>query len=205
MLNLFFGGEQFKTNFGNDFGNVELDATLEESHEWGVDPTTNPVEIGADITDHIIETPDVVTIRGIVSDAPLNGVVGNVISFINSLTGIEQRSQAVFDLLHDLIRLKQPMAVVTKYHIYTDMVLKSVNIPRSAAVGEAIEFTAEFQNIRVVSTQAVDVPNGISAKKSAKGDAATANKTEPAKNQGKVQPATTQQSTSILSNVFGVN
>jgi hypothetical protein len=200
MLNLFFGGEQFKTNFGNDFGNIELDATLEEGHEWNADVTTNPVEIGADITDHVIEQPDRVSIRGVVSDTPLNGIIGNIVSFINSLTGAEQRSQAVFDLLHELIKLKQPMTIVTKYHIYTDMVLASVNIPRNSGTGEAIEFNAEFVNIRLVSTQTVDVPDGISAKKNAKGDAATSKKTEPAKNQGKVQGKnpSEKQSVSIL-------
>lgn len=207
MLNLFFGGEQFKTSFGNDFGNVELDANIDESHEWQADPTTNPVETGADVTDHVIEQADKITIRGFVTDAPLNGIIGNIISSINNIIGQgEQRTKAVFDLLYRLIKEKQPMTVVTKYHIYTDMVLTGVTIPRNAATGEAIEFVATFQNIRLVSTQMVDVPSGISEKKDAKADQATQRGAEPQKKSGQVQatpPAASSPSRSVLSGILG--
>jgi hypothetical protein len=61
-----------------------------------------------------------------------------------------------------------------------------VNIPRNAAIGEAIEFSMELVHIRVVNTQVVSVPPGISAKKSAKSTAAVGNKTEPQKSAGQV-------------------
>lgn len=204
MIGLFFGGEQFKTMFGNEFGNIELDATLSEGHEWQADATTNPVEIGADVTDHVIPVNDRISIRGFVTDAPLNGIIGNITSIINGSSG-GKRTQAVFGLLYQLIKARLPMTVVTKYHIYTDMVLTAVNIPRDRSTGEAIEFNAEFLHIRLVSTQTVDVPAGISEKKSAKSDAATGNKTEPAKNQGKVQPESggTPKSQSVLSGILG--
>lgn len=201
MIGLFFGGEQFKTMFGNEFGNIEIDATLSEGHEWQADATTNPVEIGADVTDHVIPNNDRISIRGFVTDAPINGIVGNATPTVNG----SNRTQAVFDLLKQLIEARLPMTVITKYHIYTDMVLTAVNIPRDRGTGEAIEFNADFLHIRLVSTQTVDVPAGISEKKSAKSDAATGNKTEPAKNQGKVQPGYggTPKSKSVLLGVFG--
>jgi hypothetical protein len=207
MINLFFGGEQFKTSFGNEFGNIELDANLEETHEWQAEPTNNPVENGADITDHIIESPDKLTIRGFVTDAPLNGIMGNIIGFINAITGNGggQRTKAVFDLLRRLIKEKQPLVVVTKYHIYTGMVLTGISIPRSAAVGEAVEFIAQFQHIRTVSTQLVAVPKGISEKKAAKSDVATGIKSELQKKVGQVQAIgkVTEKAKSVLSTVGG--
>lgn len=218
MLGLFFGGRSFQASFGNLYGNVELDAVIDETHEWAVEVTTNPVEFGSPVSDHIIQQPDRLRIRCFVTDAPLNAS-SSITAFIGSIgnflsgegTEVSNRTQAAFDLLSELVKLKLEMTVYTKHRTYTDMVLTNVTVPRSAADGEAIEFSAEFIHIRKVATQLVGVPDGISAKKEAKADAsggagkkgaesATAKKAEPQKT-SKTQPVTTKPS-STLSRVF---
>lgn len=215
MLGLFFGGRGFQASFGNLYGNVELDAVIDETHEWSVEVTTNPVEFGSPVSDHIIQQPDRLRIRCFVTDAPLNAS-SSITAFIGSIgnflsgegTEVSNRTQAAFDLLSELVKLKLEMTVYTKHRTYTDMVLTNVTVPRSAADGEAIEFSAEFIHIRKVATQLVGVPDGISAKKEAKADAsgkkgadsATAKKAEPQKT-SKTQPVTTKPS-STLSRVF---
>ncbi len=196
MIGLYFGGQWFQTAFGNLYGNIELDAALDENHEWSAEATSNPVEVGAPVTDHVIDQSDKLKIKGFVTDTPLTSS--------QSLPQIS-RSQDVFDLLYELIKLKEPMTVYTKHRIYDDMILTNVNIPRTAGVGEAIEFSAEFINIRKVATQMVDVPSGISAKKGAKAGGAngsTAKKAEPKKDAGKKQAETVQKPSSTLSRVF---
>lgn len=202
MIGLFFGGQWFQTAFGNQYGNIELDAALDENHEWSAEATINPVEEGAPVTDHVIEQSDKLKIKGFVTDTPLTA---------SQSVGQISRSQEVFDLLYELIKLKEPMTVYTKHKIYDDMVMTNVTIPRAAGVGAAIEFSAEFINIRKVATQMVDVPDGISPKKEAKAGGAkgsTAKKAEPKKNGGKKQVETVQKSTtaqkpsSTLSRVF---
>ena len=196
MIGLYFGGQWFQTAFGNQYGNIELDAALDENHEWSAEATSNPVEVGAPVTDHVIDQSDKLKIKGFVTDTPLTAS--------QSLTQIS-RSQDVFDLLYELIKLKEPMTVYTKHRIYNDMILTNVNIPRTAGVGEAIEFSAEFINIRKVATQMVDVPDGISQKKDAKAGGAngsTAKKAEPTKDAGKKQPETVQKPSSTLSRVL---
>lgn len=200
MIGLFFGGQWFQTAFGNQYGNIELDAALDENHEWSAEATSNPVEVGAPVTDHVIDQSDKLKIRGFVTDTPLT-LSQSVSGLVNS-GSVGNRTQAVFDLLHQLIKLKEPMTVYTKHRIYDDMVLTNVTIPRSAGVGEAIEFSAEFINIRKVATQMVDVPEGINPKKEAKGDAATSKKSEPTKDAGKKQAETVQKPSSTLSRVF---
>ena len=196
MIGLFFGGNSLQTSFGNTFGNIELDAVLEEVHEWSAEATSNPVEEGAPVTDHVIEQSDKLTIKGFVTDSPL--ALSQSISGILNFGRAGNRTQTTFDLLHELLKLKEPMTVYTKHRIYDDMVLTSVSIPRAAGVGEAIEFHAEFIHIRKVATQMVDVPDGISPKKEAKAGGAkgsTAKKAEPKKNGGKKQVETVQKST----------
>ena len=165
MLGLFFGGQKFQSMFGNQYGNIELDAMLDESHEWSAEATSNPVEDGAPVTDHVIEQADKLTIRGVVTDAPLNAS-SSILGFIGGGSA-DNKTQTVFDLLDTLIKKREVLTVYTKHKTYSDMVLTNVTIPRSAGVGEAIEFRAEFIHIRKVATQTVDVPDGVSAKREA--------------------------------------
>lgn len=197
MIGLFFGGNTFLTQFGNSFGNIELDALMQETHEWKADATMYPVESGQPITDYIIEQPDKLTIKGFVSDSGIT-----LSSSIMALFKSEAKTQQTFDLLYQLIKQREVMTVYTKHKIYTDMALVSLDIPRDAKTGEAIEFNAGFVHIRKVETQTVDVPKGISKKKSG---SKLANKTEAAKDSGKKQvekKALSSKASSVLSRVF---
>lgn len=156
MLGLFFGGKRFKSHFGSSYGNIELDATLTEAHNWSAEVTSYPVEEGSPVTDHVIEQSDRISINGLVTDAPINFLPS--FATFNSNTS---KCQTTFDLLHKLLKLKLEMTVYTKYKVYTDMVMNDVFIPRTAENGESIEFVANFIKIRKVSTQLVKVPEGI--------------------------------------------
>lgn len=202
MIGLYFGGQWFQTKFGNSYGNIELDAALDETHDWSAEATSNPVEDGAPITDHVIEKSDKLRIKGFVTDTPLiasQSITGK----INNSDG-GSRTQPVFDLLYRLLKLREPMTVYTKYKTYDNMIMTDLQIPRASGQGEAIEFTAEFLNIRKVATQVVDVPKGINSKKTAKTSKALGNKTELQKNSGKKQAATvqTEKQSSTLSRIF---
>lgn len=185
MIGLYFGGKNINAMFGNQYGNIELDATLDENHEWAAEATSNPVEQGAPVTDHVIEQSDKLRIRGFVTDTPLTASA-SVQGVVNS-GAVGNRTQGVFELLNQLIKLREPMSVYTKHKVYDDMVLTAVTIPRSAADGEAIEFTAEFVHVRKVATQIVDVPPGINPKDDAKASGALSRKAQPQKDGGKKQ------------------
>ena len=202
MLGLFFGGQKFQSAFGNQYGNIELDAMLDESHEWSADATSNPVEDGAPVTDHVIEQADKLTIRGVVTDAPLNASA-SILGFIGGGSA-DNKTQSVFDLLNTLIKKREVLTVYTKHKTYDDMVLTSVTIPRSASVGEAVEFSAEFIHIRKVATQTVDVPDGVSAKPEAKAGGASgavSKKASATKASGKKQAQTIQSNKPVADKV----
>jgi hypothetical protein len=179
MMGIHFGGQWFYNRFGNDFGNIELDLTLDETHEWSAEATSNPVEEGAPVSDHVIEQSDKLKFTGFVSDAPLTIVSGSV--------EIENRTQPVFDLLRELIKARETVTVYTRYQVYTDMVITSISVPFTVGQGEAIQFGIDFIKIRKVATQIVEVPEGISRKKEKKTSAATGKKAEPQKDAGKVE------------------
>lgn len=193
MIGLYFGGREFKAHFDNEFGNVEFDAVIDEEHSWTAEATTNPVEDGAPVSDHIIEQPDKVRMKCFVSDTPLTASqnLGTSGDYNQSTAGT--RTQPVFDLLYTIIKARVPVTIYTKHSVYSDMALVNVTVPRASGTGEALEFELEFLSIRRVATETVDVPAGISASKDAKqggASGATAKKAEPKKAAGKKQPET---------------
>jgi len=199
MIGIYFGGQWFQTTFGNALGNIELDAVLEEAHDYRAEATLNPVEEGSPVTDHIIEQPDTLKIRGFVSETPL--VASESVRGAKNTPWAESLTQPVFDLLRSLIKARETVTVYTKYRIYSDMVLTDLNIPRSAATGDALEFTAEFLHIRKVATQSVNVPPGISSTKSKKTggvNGSVAKKSEPQKDAGKKQAVEVKKPSSTL-------
>jgi len=190
MIGLYFGGREFKTNFGNDFGNIEFDAVIDEEHSWSAQATSNPVEDGAPVSDHVIEQADKLRLKCFVSDTPLT-TSQNLTAGDYNQSPAGTRTQPVFELLYTIIKKRVPVTVYTKHATYPEMVLTDVSIPRAAGTGEALEFNLDFQEIRRVKTETVDVPAGISAKKEAKKGGASgpvAKKAEPKKAAGKKQP-----------------
>ncbi len=179
MLGLYFGGRFFTSGIESTVGNLELDAVLDEGHSWEATVTTSPVEKGSDITDSIQMQPERLTVRGFVSDSPL--VASATVAGVVNGGAVGNRTQAVFELLRRLMEARELVTVYTKYRIYTDMAIKSVDIPRSPEVGEALEFTMEFVKVRLVSTQLVELPKGVGTKNK------VSKKTEPKKDAGKQQ------------------
>jgi len=190
------------TKFASATFSIDLDVTMDEVHEWQNDVTTNPVETGSPITDHIQSMPDKITITGMISDSGISDAVIKEFSNVDSSEFLT-RVQTAFDLLYKLKDERKLVTVYTKYKVYTDMAVSSLSIPRNSTIGDSINFTAEFMKVRLVNTQTVDMPKAISAKKTAKTGKSVQRKTEAKKDNGKVATPdlTKSQSSSVLKSV----
>lgn len=201
MIGFYYGGPNSSTKvFG--IQSLDFDATLDELHEWKNEVTQNPVETGSPITDHVIEKPDKLRLQGVITNSPLRG------EFAGQYFGGETESpriQTAFEAIRELHKKRDVVVVYTKHAIYTDMVIESVSIPRNAQIGEEIQFTMELVNIRLVATQMVDLPPGISAKKTA---STVGKKAEAQKSSGKkmldenYKTRANTGSTSVLSKIL---
>ena len=124
--NLFIGSQK-------SIGGIYLDAVLTETHNNAVRTTTNPVELGADITDHAIIEPKKITITAQVSDTPLGlaafgEIVDSITGFFGSST--EQnitRSVAAYNAIVDLMEKREPIEVQTKLKLYRDMLVTELS------------------------------------------------------------------------------
>lgn len=195
FVGIFFGNNTPKGIVMGQFGNIEFDAVLAEKHNWSADATSNPVETGSPVTDHIIEQADKLTIAGFVSDASLT-----LSSNFTQFNVVSPKTQVAFDALSEAIKAKETVSVYTKFKVYQDMIVTKVDIPRIPENGGSIEFAIEFINIRKVSTQLVDIPNGIGTKQT---DSSTAKKASEQKDAGKKAAETkTPAPSSTLGRLF---
>lgn len=183
----------------NEYGNLEVDAVLDETHEWKNEVTMNPVETGSPVSDHIVLQPDSLRVRAFIS----NQTTSLSANFMNSLNifapKAQSKTQTAFDFLYDAMKARTTFSVYTKNRLYSNMVLQTVTIPRTPANGDALEVAMEFVEIRKVETRIVDIPDGIGNKKAGKG---TTRKADAGKDAGKKSAETVSKPSSVLSRVF---
>lgn len=120
-------------------GCVELDASIDEQHSSANDITQYPVEKGVDISDHVKRLPDQLTIRGMVTDTPIK--IGGVNIAANRSI---ETYQDVIQILDDA----ETITIVTTLKQYENMVLKTVDVPRNARLGHAVEMSLTFREIQ---------------------------------------------------------
>jgi len=172
---------------------LELDASISESHDLSVEVTQWPVEQGTDMTDHKRVKPDILRINGIKSDTPILtqaelAAAGIVTSDSNGNWKPPGIVDGAYRFLRSLAASKDNVSIATKKWNYDDMALTSLSVPEGPGHEDILDFTAVFQQIRVVSNKTVQVvtrtPSG-----------------QPTQNNGKqatAQATAAQQSKTIL-------
>ena len=137
--------------------NYVIDVATSEDHAFDSEVTEYPVEQGGDITDNVRPKPITVTLEGIVSDTP----IGPIADLRNS-----QGDNGQLDYLpsHDALAVllairdaREPVSITTTLQSFDNMVMTGLSIPRDAATGAALRFTATFQQVIFVSNNRTTV------------------------------------------------
>lgn len=126
---------------------IRLDLSESESHRFESRVTQLPVEDGSSMTDHIQNAPDSVTLQGFVTNSPIQELVESG----------PRNGETAFEALERIHRTREPVRVFTTLKEYKDMALVSLDVPKGPDTGDALRFSATFQNIRKVSSQVVQV------------------------------------------------
>lgn len=135
-------------------GSVELDASISEGHRSPAQVTTNPVEVGLNVTDHIRALPARLTIRGMVSNSPL-GRPGLL------LDPEPTRAEDAYQTLRDLQARGELLTVATTLRDYTSMALTAVNVDRSVETGDVVLMSIELVEVRIVTSQTVAIDPSV--------------------------------------------
>lgn len=136
---------------------IVIDAAVSEGHLSTCEVSDNPIEGGADVTDHVQMKPAQLTVEGVISDTPLGyAVIGNIQNLARSITtlfGASSRSQDAYDAMIELQKSRQPFTVITSLKRYTNMILTELSIPRTATTGGAIHFQATMREVFIAQTK----------------------------------------------------
>lgn len=124
------------------FGEITIDVTLNEDHEYDTFVTDNPIEDGTIFSDHVILLPTVLNITGRVTDAAI------------TILGIPKLSKSI-DAFRELVALqtnKTPFSVSTALHFYENMYMKNIQFLRTSNDGQSIRFSAVLREIQIVGS-----------------------------------------------------
>lgn len=126
--------------------NLDFDATISELHQAESRVTSQPVEQGVNISDHIANEPLRMTIEGFVTNSPLSG------------GGFGDRVQDAFNTLFELRANKTLVTVVSGLKIYDNMAITRISVPRDRSSGDAIRFTVDLQEVLTSDFSSVFTP-----------------------------------------------
>ena len=168
-------------------GSIWVDASVSEQHGVQAQVTEHQVESGENLADYIRPMPQKVSLQAHVTNTPItasrgpipSGASANVIGELSggdiqtqgrssttsfkalTFDNIQNRPQAVYDAFANATLSGAIWSVYTSLVTYTNMALTNVSAPRDAESGNAILFSLDFQQIRIVDSQTVEALKGL--------------------------------------------
>lgn len=118
---------------------VEVTVLVSESHTLAAQATKQALESGAEVSDHIINSPDSVSIVWEVSNAG-NGV---------------QQARDVFESFKTMLEKRELISLTTEHYAYDNMALVSVTPLHAAPFKGRLQCTVVLQRINQVRLEIV--------------------------------------------------
>lgn len=141
---------QFIFKKGNFIGEIELDVIVNESAEADSDITSNPIENGADVNDHIIIKPMIFSITGIVSNTKVKPFP---ISQISTFTSDSTPAADAWEALLELQASRTPFTWVSNLKAYDNVVIKNIRESQDKDTSNSLYFTANLKEFIYVGSQ----------------------------------------------------
>lgn len=156
-----------------DINGIQVDGVLKETTEAAMRVTTNPVEFGAEISDHIIREPRTIIIEGVITDTPLGVAAisnigearGGVIDPITGIYGKSEdsaitRSQELYAEFVAMLYKKELVEVQTNLGRYVDLIFQSIIVSQDKDTSRAVFFVATFiESLQVEGAQQAVIDN----------------------------------------------
>lgn len=125
---------------------VRFDVTPNQSYSQRYTVTRNPVQRGADVSDHIKQEPASIRLTGILSDTPL-GLVASLAAAARPLT---RRSIEELKKLEDIANARETVLLATAIRYDADMVIEEIAINRDQTSGRAETISVTMSRVRIV-------------------------------------------------------
>lgn len=128
----------------------QIDATTNEDHDTDADVTQYPIEDGSDVVDNVHVKPRNLTLQCIVSDTPLAPM--DTIRTPGSIP-----SHDAYNRMDAIMQAKQPITVITRRRVYTQMFMSKLSAPDNADIGDSLQFTVSFVQGKILVNQRINV------------------------------------------------
>lgn len=135
---------------GNFIGEIELDVIVRESAKASAEVTSNPVENGADVNDHIIIKPMEFSMVGIVSDTKVKTLGG--INTLETFTKQTSPSKDAWEALLALQVSKTPITLVQNLKTYDNVFIQDIEESQDKDSSNSLNFTANLKEIIFVGS-----------------------------------------------------
>lgn len=136
----------FRNNRDYSVGSIKLDLIINESYNFGSEISQYNIEDGSEISDHI---------RKLLFQGSLTARVSNFSLYQNGLTS--NKAQETYNKLKDIWNNEDLVDIVMIYDVFNKVGITNISTPRSAGMGESIEFDISFQEVNVVSLQEITI------------------------------------------------
>lgn len=148
-------------------GVVQFDASVSEGHGKEAEVPDHPVEVGADISDHIRRKPETLNVNGIVTNHPIVFLASlNAPSpKLGELAPTEDRVEAAYSELRRVMDAGELVDAVTTLREYRNMAITSLQVQRDAANGNVLNAQLSLREIILASVERVDQPQPVAAAK----------------------------------------
>ena len=149
LLSLLFRVATSGSNIRTQIGLVTLDVTISEEHHRSARVTEFPIEGGGNINDHVSLGPKTLDIEGLITDTPFSE---------SGFSLGRSRASTAFFVLEQLWEYRIPFIVYSQLAVYPNMVIESLDIPKSRA--SELRFKCKLRQLTIVSGQSAIIPAG---------------------------------------------
>lgn len=147
-------------------GDLVLDCLLQEEEKLSNTVTKFPVENGSSSNDHVIIEPDVLTITGFVTNAPIRAHAGTIDGKArvtkqgeDQLVGTDINfAELALTYLREIRRSKKVVTVTTRRGTWENMLVEDFARVKSKDTGDALVFTIRLTQFQTVKLFFVDAP-----------------------------------------------
>jgi len=147
-------------------GEITLDLLLQEDEELSNRVTQFPIENGSPASDHVVNEPTILTITGMVTNAPVRAHGGTIDSQArvtprgqDQLSGTDINfAELALAYLRKILIDKSPITVTTKRGTWENMMVQRVSRSKSKATGDALVFTITMIELKKVKLLFVAAP-----------------------------------------------
>lgn len=146
---------------------ITFDAVPSETHSMEGELTEYPIETSADhetadvVNDHFLKRPRNLSYEAVITNSPMilgPAVIGQMIAgAVQGKDVLKKPAQTAYETLRDLWDSKTPVDIVTGIETYTNMMIESIGVPRTAEDGDSLKFSIKMKRFNFTETQTIPI------------------------------------------------